>query len=291
MSLISTVRNILAHPMNRGQPLAALCRFARWQIASRLLGAPIVFPWIGGTRVIVRNGDQGMTGNIYCGLQEAADMAYLLHVVGSDDCFVDVGANAGSYTVLACAARGARGFCFEPVPATFARLLDNLRINDLGHRVVALNIGVSDRPGELRFSTDQDCMNHVVAEGGVAVRVERLDDVLKDASPSLIKIDVEGFEAQVLAGAAAVLGRPSLHSVIMELNGSGARYGVTDEPMLATMRAHGFAPYRYDPFTRALASLDGKNEATGNTLFIRDIGMIRSKIAMAAPIEINGHRL
>jgi len=291
MSLVSTIRNILAHPLNRGQPLAALGRFVRWQVARRLLRAKIVHPWIDGARVIVQNGDQGMTGNLYCGLHEYADMAYLLHVIGSADCFVDIGANVGSYTVLACAARGAAGYCFEPVPATFARLMDNIRINDLANRVVALNIGLSDRPGTLRFSTDEDCMNHVVADGGVAVRVERLDDVLKDASPALMKIDVEGFEAQVLAGAEAVLGRPSLHSVIMELNGSGGRYGISDAQILQTMLAHGFGAYCYDPFSRTLAPLDGKNEVSGNTLFIRDIERVRAKIAIAAPIEVIGHRL
>jgi FkbM family methyltransferase len=291
MPLVSTLRHILAHPLNRGQPLAALCRFATWQIGSRLLGTKIVHPWIDGARVIVESGDQGMTGNIYCGLHELADMAYLLHVLGPDDCFVDIGANVGSYTVLACAARGARGYSVEPVPATFARLEDNLRINDLGTRVTALNIGLSDQPGELRFSTDQDCMNHVVSEGGVAVRVARLDDVLGEATPSLIKIDVEGFETQVLGGAAAVLARPSLHSVIMELNGSGARYGIGDEQILQIMQAQGFATYRYDPFTRSLTSLGGKNEAEGNTLFIRDLDRVRAKIAAAAPIEVNGHRL
>jgi len=291
MSLVSTLRHILAHPLNRGQPLAALCRFVQWQVGSRLLGTKIVHPWIDGARVIVQNGDQGMTGNLYCGLHEVADMAYLLHVLGPEDCFVDVGANVGSYTVLACAARGASGYSFEPVPATFARLQDNLRINDLGTRVTALNIGLADQPGGLRFSTDQDCMNHVVAEGGIKVRVERLDDVLGDAAPSLIKIDVEGFETQVLGGAPVTLARPSLHSVIMELNGSGARYGIGDARILEIMAAQGFTTYRYDPFTRTLASLGGKNEAEGNTLFIRDLDRVRAKIAAAAPIEVNGHRL
>jgi hypothetical protein len=66
-------------------------------------------------------------------------MAYVLHTLTPDDFFVDVGANVGSYTVLACAVRGAKGYCFEPVPTTYRRLLDNLRLNDLTSRVVSLN--------------------------------------------------------------------------------------------------------------------------------------------------------
>jgi membrane-bound ClpP family serine protease len=38
-------------------------------------------------------------------------------------------------------------------------------------------------------------------------------------------MDVEGFETSVLKRASKVLGNPSLHSVLMELNGLGLRYG------------------------------------------------------------------
>ena len=51
-------------------------------------------------------------------------------------------ANIGSYTVLASAVRHARAICFEPVPATFARLEQNLRLNQLDDRVTAHNVGV-----------------------------------------------------------------------------------------------------------------------------------------------------
>ena len=64
-----------------------------------------------------------MTGNIYCGLAEFADMAFVLHVLRAGDLFVDIGANAGAYTLLASSVAGAKTTCFEPVPATYARLL------------------------------------------------------------------------------------------------------------------------------------------------------------------------
>lgn len=117
------------------------------------------------------------------GLPEFADMGYLLHTTSKEDLFVDIGANVGSYTLLACAAvRGARGICFEPVPDTCQRLLDNIRLNDIAGCVNALNLGLSDQPGELRFTVGENCMNHVLAEGegGDAIKVEvvPLDSVL-----------------------------------------------------------------------------------------------------------------
>jgi FkbM family methyltransferase len=296
MNLLSTLKFIAAHPFNRGHEAAALRGFVRWQLASRMLAGEMVIDWVDGAKVMVRRGETGMTGNLYCGLHEFADMAYVLHVVEPDELFVDVGANVGSYTVLACAARGARGICVEPLPSTFARLLNNLRVNDLSSRVEALNIGLADREGELRFSTSENAMNHVLAQGeeaGDALRVpvRRLDDVLGGRAPAMMKIDVEGFETAVLAGAADCLGQPAMHSVIMELNGSGARYGYDEARILGLMRDFGFASYTYEPYTRKLQSLEGKNHASGNTIFIRDIGRVTEKISRAGPARILGRTL
>ena len=252
-----------------------------------------MYHWVNGARLIVRAGESGLTGNLYCGLHEFEDMAYLLHVLGPDDLFVDIGANAGSYTILACAARGARGYCFEPVPETYGRLMDNVRINNLSERVVALNLGLSDKDGELFFTSGEDCTNHVVradevTSDGVRVEVVRLDSILRGQAPSLLKIDVEGYEAAVLNGAHEVLSSPSLHSVIMELNGSGKRYGFSDDEILETMVTYGFSTYAYEPFSRALRNLDGKNHSSGNTLFIRNTQAVREKLRSSPPVTVAG---
>ncbi len=61
----------------------------------------VIVHWIGGTRLAARRGMTGLTGNIYAGLHEFADMAFLLHFLRPSDLFADVGANVGSYTILA----------------------------------------------------------------------------------------------------------------------------------------------------------------------------------------------
>ena len=55
----------------------------------------------------------GATGNIYAGLHEFVDMAFCLHLLRSGDLFVDVGANIGSYTVLASKVAGANSVTLE----------------------------------------------------------------------------------------------------------------------------------------------------------------------------------
>lgn len=291
MSLIQTLQFIAKHPLNRHRKAHALADFLKWQVGSRLVPGSVVIDWVAGTRVLVRNGDTGMTQNVYCGLQDFEDMTYVLHVMTPQDLFVDIGANVGSYTVLACAGKGAKGYCFEPVPSTYRRLLDNLVLNNLTSRVTALNIGLSGEDGELTFSTLENCMNHVIVNGAnqvdsVTVPVKKLDSILRGESPSLIKIDVEGFETSVLEGAQETLANPSLHSILIELNGSGARYGFDESHILGRLAAHGFSPYSYSPFTRDLRPLGGKNTGSNNTLFVRNEDAIRERICSAQRILV-----
>jgi FkbM family methyltransferase len=293
MALSNTLRFIANHPLNQGNKLAALKRYFRWQIGSRLLSGQVVHEWVNGARFLVRAGETGLTGNIYTGLHEFEDMGFLLHFLRADDLFVDVGANVGSYTILAGAAVGARCYAFEPVPDTFARLVDNLRLNHLDDRARCVNVGVGAEDGELWFSSDLDTVNHVLAADetsaqAVKVRVAALDSLLGDESPALIKIDVEGFETPVLDGAQVVLSRSSLRAVIMELNGSGTRYGFDEQKILARMADYGFGTYSYNPFGRALVNLRGKNVDSGNTLFIRDEASVLARLRAAPRVEILG---
>jgi FkbM family methyltransferase len=290
-SLLNVLLFITRHPLNKKRKGRALLGYLKWQIGSRLVPGPVAFEWIGDTRVIVHPGESGMTQNIYCGLHDFEDMAYVLHVLEPQDLFIDIGANIGSYTVLACGVRGARGYCFEPVPSTYRRLLDNISINYLSPRVVAMNIGLSNADGNLSFTDNQKTENHVVSESeagtqSVRIPVLKLDTVLAGESPSMMKIDVEGFETAILDGAEKTLTNPSLHSVLIELNGSGTRYGFNEGDILSKLKSFGFSPYEYEPFSRILHSLPGKNPSHGNTLFLRNEGQIRKRLANAPRFSV-----
>lgn len=296
MSLFKTIRFIMGHPLNRGRPLASIIRFARWQIGSRLLPGKIVHDWVHGARFLVKTGETGLTGNIYTGLHEFSDMGFLLHFVRPGELFVDVGANAGSYTILACSVIGSRGIAFEPVPSTYRKLVDNVHINHLDSNVRCVNKAVGAGHGHIAFTNDRDATNHALASGEqcvdqITVEVTSLDEALHGESPVLIKIDVEGFETQVLAGATGTLKNQALKAVILELDGSGTRYGFNESAIVELMRGNGFGAYSYDPLNRTLVALGGKNPAPGNTLFIRDKQFVEDKLQSAPAITLHGRRL
>ncbi|GAB4501667.1 MAG: hypothetical protein Fur0035_12100 [Anaerolineales bacterium] len=251
----------------------------------------MLHPWIKDIRFAARPGETGVTQNIYCGLQEFQEMAYVLHVTRQEDLFVDVGANAGSYTLLACGVCGARGYAFEPVPTTYERLVQNIHLNHLNERVKTLNIGISDEDEEISFTAGLDTTNHALTQHETAktftkVKVLPLDAVLKNESPSIIKIDVEGMETLVMRGMKQTLELPGLHSIIVELNGSGQRYGFDEMEVIGTLRASAFNPYRYDPLQKTLTPIENKNPLSGNTLFLRKLDFIQRRLANSPRLSL-----
>lgn len=292
MGILGTLGFVMNHPLNARRKLAALGRFARWQIGCRLVGAPVAKHFVDRTRLLVGRGMTGATQNIYCGLHELEDMAFVLHALRESDGFVDVGANVGSYTVLAGGAVGARCVAVEPIPGTFLSLVDNINLNEIGGRVRALNIGIGSENGRLRFTAGLGPVNHVWAESAneeesVMVEIERLDDVLAGFSPTIIKIDVEGFETNVVAGADKTLSDASLLAVVMELNGSGERYGFDEDRLHRRMLEYGFRTFGYLPFERRLVALEGRNPESGNTLYIRNEEEVLSRLRTARKFLTN----
>lgn len=291
MTLLGTLKFISSHPVNRNQKLKSLIRFLKWQIGSRLVGNAVAFEWLNGTKFLVKNGETGLTGNIYTGLHEFEEMAFLLHVLLSEDLFIDVGANVGSYTILASGVVGANSVSFEPVPSTFERLQQNIWINNLNDKVDLINKGVGSTQGQIAFTCDNDTMNHALAanetcDNSILVEVTTLDTILANQSPFLMKIDVEGYETLVLDGASEVLRKDSLQAVIMELNGSGTYYGFDESAILKLMDGYGFDTYSYDPLKRELIQTVGKNVQSGNTLFIRNKELVERRLKSANKIMI-----
>jgi FkbM family methyltransferase len=291
-SLFSTLRFLWTAPLNRGRRGAALGRWLRWQLASRTARGPLTVPFGPSTRLEAASGRAGVTGNIYAGLHEFEDMAFVLHLLRPGDLFIDVGANAGSYTVLAAGETGCRAAAFEPAPDAYECLLRNIRLNRLEDRVTARRLCVGAEAGRVRISTGEDCTNHVATAaepgGAVEVAVARLDALVAIDAPTLIKIDVEGYESAVIEGAAAALRRADVLGVIMELNGSGRRYGFDEAALHARMRAHGFGAYSYEPFTRTLTPLLSANSRASNTLYLKDDARVRLRLAEARRFTING---
>lgn len=278
MTLSSTLTFITHHPLTKRHPLRAIMRFAHWQIASRLQ-QDITISWIDGAKLRARRGMTGLTGNIYCGLHEFEDMAFVLHLLRPGDLFVDVGANVGTYTVLASAVCGADCVSFEPDAGTRSALNANLVANGIQDRVEVVAAAVGESCGTVHFTVGRDTTNRVLDGPTLhsqVVDLTTIDNVLGDRAPIAMKLDVEGFESPALAGAVAALKRPGLLAVHVE---------TADVRGVGLLDAAGFQPAAYDPWSRTLTTRSTAEPALAraghNALFIRDLDACQERLATA----------
>jgi FkbM family methyltransferase len=177
---------------------------------------------------------------------------------------VDIGANIGYFTALMARHVGPTGVvhAFEPEPANFELLSGNVRRNDLAQvRLHAVALGDARGRADLHLNDVNGGMHRlydsVCCVGPVVpVPVERLDDVLRDTVVDLIKIDVEGYEPRVLAGAHACLRRSPDVKIISEYCPPAMlEAGASPSAMLRQLDALGLRPHELDGRPLALAEL------------------------------------
>lgn len=226
----------------------------------------------------------GITGNIYCGLHEYSEMGFLLHFLRPEDTFCDIGANIGSFTVLASGVVGARTIAFEPGAESRYWLDRNIDLNGIRSRCDVRSTALSNTNGEVWFSTGRDVFNQVIenkADGAENISATRLDDALDGIHPIMLKIDVEGHEPKVLEGAADVLRDERLKAVSIET--------CTAEIESCLIQA-GFTERFYDPRERQLSS-QRPSFLISNRLFIRDEPFVLHRVSEAPTRSIYGIKL
>jgi FkbM family methyltransferase len=153
-------------------------------------------------------------------LKEPGTCEWIRNEVKPGDIFYDIGANIGVFTLLAAQHTGEKGrvFAFEPHSPTFARLLDNIAMNNFQQIVVACNFALNDKDGFFPFNyssceagTSDSQLSSVLGFSGVefqpeiselkyAVSIDSLIASGEFAAPHHIKIDVDGNELPILRG-------------------------------------------------------------------------------------------
>lgn len=190
-------------------------RIAKRNIASFPQLAIFSFDHIG---LCINN--EGRYENVQLQLVEQFISEKLLN--SSKSAMLDIGANIGNHSVFF--SRFFKNvYSFEPNPITFKLLKLNAEIACPNKNIVAFNIGLSDTSGELPFSINpaniggtrivtQPSAKHPTfhrknISNSVPLNVKPLDDVceIENTSISLIKIDVEGHELNVIKGAKNIL--------------------------------------------------------------------------------------
>lgn len=150
------------------------------------------------------------------GAYEAETIAWIARHLPADGTFLDIGANIGSVALPVARRRpDARVACVEASPLVFAYLDRNIRTNGLDPRVSAHHCALSASNARfVSFYSPEEgygkgSMSPVFTKTAAQVANTRLDDLVRSmpTTPGLLKIDVEGFEKQVLEGGMEFLKR------------------------------------------------------------------------------------
>jgi FkbM family methyltransferase len=244
-------------------------RGALWEAArENQVRVPITARWHGGTMVNMTLGNDNSLCLYVCGSFEPNEFAFLDGVLRRGMVFVDVGANDGYYTLFAARRVGSTGRVVAVEPSTRERtnLQHNLERNRLDNvSIVPAALGAAPGSADLHLATGAHAGHNtlgsfahdgVVAESLERVKVETLDDTVARLGlkrVDFVKIDVEGAEASVIAGARGVAAamRPLM---LLEINDGALRAQQNSaEGLLETLRTDlGYEILVFSPLTGLL---------------------------------------
>lgn len=257
VTFIGSVRRIMRnHYVDRPR---AVGRHVGWQLRRLARAFPLELP-LSESVLVASSGRCDVSSLVNAhGMYDYNNMQLIKRVLADGGVLVDVGANVGAFSLIASEQPKATVVAYEPHPATYKLLRENLRRN--GRRnVEAICAAVGNRDGEIRISdTPGSSTTHALSavdqasDPAITVPLVRLDGDLarRGRTPDIVKIDVEGFEYDVLSGCGVQLGNTALF--LVEINGlSDRRSSGGDRISQLLHNAGAEGPYYYDANHRCL---------------------------------------
>lgn len=236
----------------------------RWPTAPPLVAYPLLLGWQKGwlpkpkstATAVLRDGrilqcrlSDRTQRTMYFGLFEPGETRLLARLLEPGDTFVDVGAHIGWFTTVAARCVGDAGqvVACEPYPSNAAALKENLALNYC-RNVTVVEAALGARRGMISLAKAGGDSGGVTAldwawDGKVEVPMMTLDEISDGlGTVKLLKIDVEGWEKDVLQGATKTLRQTGL--VLIEINpGALEKAGSSAEEIFGLMRDAGFTKF------------------------------------------------
>ena len=206
----------------------------------------------------------------------------------AEDIFLDIGSNVGVFTLYAAVVRGAHVIACDPLPQNHRALNQNAVINGVSERITAICAAMSDHPSISALTipaiadtaggagaTFGESYDNYQREIDISYRLNTIglsvDDLVERfgmAVPNHIKMDIDGIQDKVIAGAANTLKNPALKSLMLELQPVNEAHNrkVYD----TVMRVMSDAGFTLDKVARATPNMTADIEKfPTNNFFIR----------------------
>jgi len=290
---IKAVFAYMKHPNNRGRLLSFMARYLAWQIRKRTVSRPKVVEFFDGLRIYAYGDCSEAALVVYCGLPEYDEMLFVSNYLEPGDCFVDVGANIGVFSLIAAKRVGRAGkvFAFEPLQKIGDRLKENLDLNQIDWVEIQEKC-VGDFDGEVKFTEGRDLSTGHLAtslqsEEGLDHKNDfmapicRLDTFLSDkecASIPIVKADVEGSELFMLKGAVETLKNKKVDVWILESNHRCKLYGYPRSEMFDLLRDYGYSLCLYDAKLNRIEEISQLEEFYHDIWAVLDVDVTQRRL-------------
>lgn len=255
LPLLSRMENKLNKPYFLFRPTQVVRRLALPLHQRRLTGEfdHIRLPW--GLPLRFRARDKSGLCYARRGVFDLPVCEALWRLSDPGELALDVGANIGQMTSALSAAVGPTGrvISFEPHPEIFALLHDNVaRWNGAGDTgaIELRHLGLASSCGtaqlgmseafESNAGTASMCADDERIVRTVDVPIRRLDDELGEACVGVMKLDVEGYELEVLRGAPKALAEHRIRDIVFE------EFGEAPTPVSELLQSSGYEVYSLD---------------------------------------------
>jgi FkbM family methyltransferase len=245
----AVVKFVWTHPANQGQRSRVLFRAVLFQARARLLHRRTLVRLGERSRVWAGLHRPGASRVVYGNPPDHPEMLAWREVLRRGDLFVDVGANVGSYSIWA-GEQGAEVIALEPAEDTFALLVENVALN--GYPIQAIQAAAGAVCGVASFTSGLDCVNRLDPRGSVGsplvlTDMVTVDSVIGERTVAGMKVDVEGFEIEVLRGCERALSDHRIRLIQLEWNSASLAAVAADRRPVADLLArHGYRLYRPD---------------------------------------------
>ena len=241
---------------------------------------------------LVLDKNSSLSKSLFRGDFEYQEVQFLKTFLRDKDIFVDIGANIGYFSIIASKkVKQGKVYSFEPTEKTFERLENSIKINECKN-IHAFQIALSDKSEEREFTVSNDGFDAYNSLGNPSqgenftrsmVQTSTFDEFKKQnniPNPTIIKIDVEGWEIPVLNGMKDTLSTDNAPLLIVEFTEENAQLsGYSCSSLYELISSFGYNLYKYNWVRNELIQQANKEHFSyTNLICLKDTSIIQSRL-------------
>jgi FkbM family methyltransferase len=261
MNYFKSLIEVLNNPMNKGNKLKALLKIIWWKCNQLFFHIPAIVQLTPEAQCICHPESSFGGLVIYTRFPEYHDMNFIYNLVKTDDIFFDVGANIGTYSLLAASKiTNGKIYAFEPVLLNIDKLSQNIKLNNFDNRIEIIEKVVTDSNGiepfvscEITEISHISHLNGFKEEKHLMLPSVKLDTFAKENGVSYVetlKIDVEGAEYKVLEGFNEYLTEGNVGVLLIELSPKAKFFGIEPTKVFTFLIQRNYNLYTFNRSNR-----------------------------------------